>query len=87
MTAQLSDEKIEEIKKDFTFFDQDGNGQIDLTEFIELLTVISPKTKASHVQEGFKLIDSNNDGYIDFEEFLEWWQECWWEYCYACSEH
>ena len=63
MTAQLSDEKIEEIKKDFTFFDQDGNGQIDLTEFIELLTVISPKTKASHVQEGFKLIDSNNDGY------------------------
>ena len=80
MTAQLSDEKIEEIKKDFTFFDQDGNGQIDLTEFIELLTVISPKTKASHVPEGFKLIDSNNDGYIDFEEFLEWWQECWWEY-------
>ena len=80
VTAQLSEEKIEEIKKDFTFFDQDGNGQIDLTEFIELLTVISPKTKASHVQEGFKLIDSNNDGYIDFEEFLEWWQECWWEY-------
>ncbi|MDK2764607.1 MAG: EF-hand domain-containing protein, partial [Alteromonas macleodii] len=43
-------------------------------------TVISPKTKASHVQEGFKLIDSNDDGYIDFEEFLEWWQEGWWEY-------
>lgn len=80
MTAQLSDEKIEEIKKDFGFFDRDGNGQIDIAEFIELLTVISPKTKASHVQEGFKLIDGNNDGYIDFEEFLEWWQECWWEY-------
>jgi len=78
--AQLSDEKIEDIKKDFSFFDRDGNGQIDLTEFIELLTVISPKTKASHVEEGFKLIDENNDGFIDFEEFLEWWQECWWEY-------
>jgi len=78
--AQLSDEKIEEIKKDFSFFDRDVNGQIDLTEFIELLTVISPKTKASHVEEGFKLIDENNDGFIDFEEFLEWWQECWWEY-------
>ena len=60
MDAQLSDEKIEEIKKDFSFFDRDGNGQIDLTEFIELLTVISPKTKASHVEEGFKLIDENN---------------------------
>ena len=80
MDAQLSDEKIEEIKKDFSFFDRDGNGQIDSTEFIELLTVISPKTKASHVEEGFKLIDENNDGFIDFEEFLEWWQECWWEY-------
>ena len=80
MEAQLSDQKIEEIKSDFSFFDRDGNGQIDLPEFIELLTVLSPKTKASHVEEGFKLIDSNNDGYIDFEEFLEWWQECWWEY-------
>lgn len=80
MEAQLTDAKIEEIKSDFSFFDRDGNGQIDLTEFIELLTVLSPKTKASHVEEGFKLIDGNNDGYIDFEEFLAWWQECWWEY-------
>ena len=60
MDAQLSDEKIEEIKKDFSFFDRDGNGQIDLTEFIELLTVISPKTKASHVEEGFKLTRKRN---------------------------
>ena len=80
MNAQLSEEKIEEIRRDFNFFDRDGNGQIDLPEFIELLTVLSPKTKASHVEEGFKLIDSNNDGYIDFEEFLSWWQEGWWEY-------
>lgn len=80
MSTQLSEEKIAEIKKDFNFFDQDGNGQIDLTEFIELLTVLSPKTKASHVEEGFKLIDSNNDGFIDFDEFLKWWQEAWWEY-------
>ena len=80
MNAQLSEEKIEEIRSDFNFFARDGNGQIDLPEFIELLTVLSPKTKASHVEEGFKLIDSNNDGYIDFEEFLSWWQEGWWEY-------
>lgn len=80
MDAQLTEEKIAQIKDDFGFFDRDGNGQIDLTEFIELLTVISPKTKANRVEEGFKLIDSNNDGYIDFDEFLSWWQECWWEY-------
>ena len=51
-----------------------------LTEFIELLTVLSPKTKASHVEEGFGLIDKNHDGSIDFDEFLEWWQQSWWEY-------
>lgn len=80
MDAQLSKAEIEEARSNFNFFDRDGNGQIDLTEFIELLTVISPKTKASHVEEGFRLIDSNDDGFIDFDEFLDWWQECWWEY-------
>jgi Ca2+-binding EF-hand superfamily protein len=78
--SQLSQEKVSEIRSDFAFFDKDGNGQIDLSEFVELLTVLSPKTKVSVVEEGFKLIDTNDDGYIDFEEFLLWWQECWWEY-------
>lgn len=76
----LSAEKIAEIRKEFDFFDADGNGEIGLTEFIELLTILSPKTKASHVEEGFNLIDENHDGSIDFEEFLEWWQQSWWEY-------
>lgn len=80
MSTELTPEKIAAIQKDFNFFDRDGNGQIDLQEFIELLTIISPKTKASHVEEGFKLIDENQDGYIDFDEFLAWWQESWWEY-------
>ncbi len=80
MSTELSEEKIAEIKSDFSFFDKDGNGQIDLPEFIELLTVLSPKTKMSHVEEGFKIIDDNDDGFIDFEEFLAWWQEGWWEY-------
>lgn len=76
----LAPEKIAEARKEFDFFDADGSGTIGLREFIELLTVLSPKTKASHVQEGFGLIDKNNDGTIDFEEFLEWWQQSWWEY-------
>lgn len=80
MNDQLSQEKIAEIRKDFDFFDRDGNGQIDLVEFIELLTALAPKTKANQVEDGFNLIDTNNDGHIDFDEFLAWWQECWWEY-------
>ncbi|WP_340679379.1 EF-hand domain-containing protein [Paraglaciecola sp.] len=76
----LPAEKIAEIRKEFDYFDADANGEIGLPEFIELLTILSPKTKASHVEEGFNLIDENQDGSIDFEEFLEWWQQSWWEY-------
>ena len=79
-TKALSPEKIAEIRKEFEYFDSDKNGQLDFKEFIEMLTILSPKTKASHVREGFSMIDENGDGYIDFEEFLEWWQEAWWEY-------
>lgn len=76
----LTEAQIADIRTEFDFFDRDNNGQIEMGEFIELLTVLSPKTKASHVQEGFSLIDTNNDGYIDFDEFLAWWQDGWWEY-------
>ncbi|NVK23747.1 MAG: EF-hand domain-containing protein [Gammaproteobacteria bacterium] len=80
MSKELTAQQLEDIKKDFAFFDRDGNGQIDLPEFIELLTVIAPKTKANRVEEGFQMIDANGDGSIDFEEFLNWWQSCWWEF-------
>lgn len=76
----LTEQEVAKIREDFEFFDRDQNGQIDLAEFIEMLTVLSPKTKANRVEEGFSLIDDNNDGYISFEEFLSWWQSCWWEY-------
>ena len=77
---QLTEEQIAEVRKEFEFFDKDKNGQIDLKEFIELLTILSPKTKASHAQEGFNIIDDDNNGFIEFDEFLDWWKEGWWEY-------
>ncbi|MET1219395.1 MAG: EF-hand domain-containing protein [Glaciecola sp.] len=76
----LSEAQLTQIKQEFDFFDRDGNGQLELTEFIELLTVLSPKTKVCAVEEGFNLIDDNHDGFIDFDEFVTWWQEGWWEY-------
>ena len=76
----LTEAQIEDVRKEFDYFDKDNNGQIDMQEFIELLTILSPKTKANRVKEGFDLIDDNHDGFIDFEEFLKWWQEGWWEY-------
>ncbi|GAA0344831.1 hypothetical protein GCM10009092_06620 [Bowmanella denitrificans] len=76
----LTETQIAEVRKEFDFFDNDHNGMIDLGEFIELLTVLSPKTKVKVVEEAFSLIDENADGHIDFDEFLAWWQQGWWEY-------
>lgn len=76
----LTESQVAEVRKEFEFFDSDNNGMIDLGEFIELLTVLSPKTKVKAVQEAFDLIDENADGHIDFNEFLTWWQQGWWEY-------
>jgi Ca2+-binding EF-hand superfamily protein len=79
-SKQLSEKKVSEARKEFDYFDRDKNGQIELVEFIELLAVLSPKSKAKAAEEGFALIDTNDDGFIDFEEFLDWWTSCWWEY-------
>ncbi len=51
MSTQLSDSKIEEIKKDFSFFDRDGNGQIDLPEFIELDVAALELGSSIHLSE------------------------------------
>lgn len=76
----LTQEKVAEIRKEFDFFDQDQNGQIDSEEFFELLKTISPKVKKEQALEGFSFIDENQDGVVDFNEFLNWWQKNWWEY-------
>ncbi|MRX26967.1 EF-hand domain-containing protein [Kangiella sp. HZ709] len=76
----LSEESLNEVRKNFTFFDRDGNGEIDVEEFEKLLQVLSPDATEEQAKRGFEIIDENNDGHIDFEEFLEWWQTCWWEF-------
>jgi len=79
-TRQISDTQLAEIKENFSFFDRDNNGEIDVEEFTQLLKVISPTSTKEQAESGFAIVDENNDGHIDFEEFIEWWQSCWWEY-------
>lgn len=76
----LSDERLDEIKQHFNFFDRDNNGAIDVDEFAELLQVLSPDSGQEEAHKGFALIDSDGSGFIEFDEFLEWWKTCWWEY-------
>ncbi len=76
----LTEEKLDEIKSNFDFFDRDGNGSIDEKEFGELLKVIEPKATKEEIEKGFGVVDDDNDGAIDFSEFLSWWEKCWWQF-------
>ena len=77
---QLSHESIEDIRQHFKFFDRDGNGFIDVKEFIELINAISPEATEAQAVTGFELVDENGDGLIEFDEFLGWWQTIWYEF-------
>ncbi|MEE4244100.1 MAG: EF-hand domain-containing protein [Kangiellaceae bacterium] len=76
----LTEESLANVRKNFDFFDRDGNGEIDLAEFTELLKVLSPNSTKAQAEKGFNYIDENGDEHIDFDEFLAWWETCWWEF-------
>jgi len=78
--AQVWEQKLEEIKREFDFFDVDDNGLIDFKEFRKLLTTLSPRTSVDQAAEGFSIVDTNSDGHIDVDEFVTWWKSNWWEY-------
>ncbi|MFT5452407.1 MAG: calmodulin [Enterobacterales bacterium] len=80
MTTKLSQEKLEEIRTNFDYFDNDNNGMIEIKEFISLLQVIEPTSTKQQAEEGFKIIDDDDNGVIDFDEFLVWWESCWWQF-------
>lgn len=75
--ADLSNEDINEIKDHFAFFDKDGNGTIDVKEFMQLLKVLAPASTMDNAERGFETIDTNQNGEIDFEEFFDWWKMNW----------
>lgn len=80
MSNKLNQAQIDDIRKNFDFFDDDANGQIDLKEFLRLLKVIEPNSTKAQAEQGFLLIDNDNNGVIDFDEFMNWWGTCWWQY-------
>jgi len=80
MTNKPSQEQLAEIRKNFDFFDDDKNGQIEIKEFIRLLKVIEPTSTKEQAAKGFALIDDDHNGVIDFDEFIVWWESYWWQY-------
>lgn len=73
--ATLTDDQLAELRESFEYNDRDGDGKIELEEFIEMLDELGAEMSDQEAGIGFRDIDSNDDGRIDFAEFVAWWAE------------
>lgn len=64
---------MQDVKSAFEEFDEDGNGQIDLAEFRELVERLGVELEPAEAEELFDTIDVDETGLIDFAEFEAWW--------------
>ena len=57
----------------FSQADKDGNGEIDLLEFRELVAALGLELGVAEAEKLFDIIDVDEEGTIDYEEFQDWW--------------
>lgn len=69
----VSAERRAELREDFEFCDDDGDGLIQFGEFVEFMDALGAEMTGEECRIGFTEIDSNGDGRIQFQEFLAWW--------------
>jgi Ca2+-binding EF-hand superfamily protein len=70
-----TEEQLDELREAFDYNDRDGDGRIELAEFVAMLDELEAEMSASDAEIGFQDIDSNGDDLIDFDEFVAWWSE------------
>ncbi len=78
--TQLDEKKLAQIRREFDYFDKDGSGQLDKSEFRQLFAILAPDSKRKEADEGFAAIDEDSSGSIEFDEFVGWWQSNWMVY-------
>jgi len=66
-------DRIDEIEDSFAAADEDGDGQISLTEFRGLMLELDRHMHDSSVTTTFLAIDSDHDERTGFTEFRAWW--------------
>jgi Ca2+-binding EF-hand superfamily protein len=66
-------EREEELREDFAYFDDDGDGKLQADEFVRFLDGVGADMSDQECRIGFAAIDTDQDGVIEFDEFLQWW--------------
>merc|ERR1712012_93328 len=69
-TENLSEEKLEEFKEIFSFFDRDGGGFISYLELGQVMRTFGWTPTESELQELICEIDQDGNGEISFNEFV-----------------
>jgi Ca2+-binding EF-hand superfamily protein len=69
---KYAEDRVDDIAESFDLADEDGDGQISLTEFRGLMLALGSTLRDEAVEASFLRIDSNRDGRIGFEEFRAW---------------
>ncbi len=62
----------EELRENFDHFDADGDGKLELSEFIHLMEALDALDSEASAKIGFREIDSDHSGRVEFEEFAAW---------------
>lgn len=57
------------LREAFKLFDKDGDGTIDVDEFLEVFLEVGKKKKVKEIRKIVGEIDVDGNGEIDFEEF------------------
>merc|ERR550514_104210 len=72
---EYTEEQKEDLAAVMKFFDQDGDGQVDINELREVATNVGINEDA--IEEWFEKYDIDGSGSLDREEFLEFFRDEW----------
>ncbi|MDP4651966.1 MAG: EF-hand domain-containing protein [Haliea sp.] len=70
----MSEVSEQELRENFDHFDSNGDGKIELAEFVALLEGLDALAVGEDPKIGFQAIDSDGSGVVEFDEFATWFQ-------------